>query len=99
MFAFVRSGESTAMREFMHQWGDKIILICLIIMFASIAVHGWHHHDADEASFSADLVKQLVSAILTLLVATRMPWSKPGGGTNGTPPTPNSTASDSPVTK
>lgn len=80
------------MSDFMRQWGDKIVLLALIVFFTIIATHGWHHHDADEASFAADLTKQLVSAILTLLVAARMPWGKPPGGTNGTPPSSNGSA-------
>jgi hypothetical protein len=82
----------------MRQWGDKIVLLSLIFFFALFAMHGWHHGNADEAAFSSDLVKQLVSAILTLLVAARMPWGKPPGGTNGTTTVGNgSTTPASPV--
>lgn len=73
------------MSDFLKQWGDKVLLFVLIIIFLLVAVHGYHDKNADMASFSSDLVKQLISAILTLLVASRMPWPKANGGNgNGT---------------
>jgi hypothetical protein len=71
------------MNDFWHQWGDKIILVGLIFFFSLLAMHGWYTKNGDQASFASDLAKQLVSAILTLLVAARTAWPK-NGGTNGT---------------
>lgn len=72
--------------SFWDKWGDKMILVALIIFFVGVAWYGWSHKDVDEGSFASDLAKQLVSALLTLLVATR-PRStdqKNGGNGNGT---------------
>jgi hypothetical protein len=72
------------MNDFWHQWGDKIILVCLILFFSLLAMHGWYVKNGDQASFASDLAKQLVSAILTLLVAARTAWPKTNGnGGNG----------------
>jgi hypothetical protein len=72
------------MNDFLHQWGDKLVLLFLILFFSLLAMHGWHVKNGDQASFASDLAKQLVSAILTLLVAARTAWPK-NGATNGTP--------------
>lgn len=88
-----------SLSDFLKQWGDKTLLLVLILVFLSVAVHGYHDKNADMASFSSDLVKQLISAILTLLVASRMPWPKANGGTNGTVDVGVSVASSTPVVK
>ena len=63
------------------------IILFLILFFSLLAMHGWHSKNGDQASFASDLAKQLVSAILTLLVAARTAWPKNGnGGNNGTTP-------------
>lgn len=88
-----------SLSDFLKQWGDKTLLLVLILVFLSVAVHGYHDKNADMASFSSDLVKQLISAILTLLVASRMPWPKATGGTNGTVDVGVSVASSTPANK
>lgn len=81
------------MWDFLKTWGDKLLLVGLIVMFTWVAIRGYDIKNADMASFAADLAKQLVSAILTLLVAARVPWPNKsnGGNTNGTQTNSNTT--------
>jgi hypothetical protein len=55
-------------KDFWHVWGDKFLVVALILVFTSVAVFGWYTKEADLASFASDLAKQLVSAFLTLAV-------------------------------
>ena len=72
------------MKDFFHTWGDKFILLGLIVFFALLARHGWHIKEADMASFASDLAKQLVSSLLTLLVAAKVLTPKPPDGNGAT---------------
>lgn len=65
---------------------DKILLTCLVLIFAGLAFRGYHLGNDQLSAFASDQSKLFVGALLTLItgraLATRNGDSKNGNGTS-----------------
>lgn len=68
------------MLESLKPWGDKLLMMTLIIVFLITALYGYTHKEADLSSACIDLVKQVLAAYLILTNSQRLPFGKQNGG-------------------